>query len=82
MTERILTPTDLYNEIVKVTKPDEIGNWTSDLQCRVTDATRAVIDRYEYKHLVTSFRSATDGKLWYEIPFAFAPWWSDPHKYT
>lgn len=80
--EKILTPTDLYDEIVKVAQPEEIGHWTSDLQCKVTDATKAVIDRYEYKHLVTSFRSVIDGQLWYEIPFAFAPWWSNPHKYT
>lgn len=78
----IESPADLYDEIVKVVQPDQIGNWTSDLQCKVTDRTRAVIEKYKYKHLVTMFHSVIDGTLWYEIPFAFSPWWSDPEKYT
>ena len=81
-TRLIETPDELYAEIVKVTDESERGNWTSDLQCKVTTATQSVIKRYRYRHLVTTFHSATDRTLWYEIPFAFAPWWSDPHKYT
>lgn len=79
---RIDTPAELYDEIVKVTTEDQRGNWTSDLQCKVIPETEAVIKRYKYKHLVTTFRSAIDRTLWFEIPFAFAPWWSNPHKYT
>lgn len=79
---RIDSPADLYDEIVKVTDESERGNWTSDLQCKVTKATTKVVERYSYKHLVTTFHSAIDCTLWYEIPFAFTPWWSDPHKYT
>ena len=71
----IENPADLYDEIVKVVQPDQIGSWTSDLQCKVMKDTTAVIDRYKYKHLVTTFRSAIDGTLWYEIPFAYTPWW-------
>ena len=78
----IETPNELYDEIVKATSEDQRGNWTSDLQCKVTKATSRVIERYKYRHLVTTFHSAIDHTLWYEIPFAFAPWWSDPHKYT
>ena len=78
----IETPTELYDEIVKVCKPDQIGSWTSDLQCKVTPETQAIIQRYQYRHLVTTFHSALDHTLWYEIPFAFKPWWSDPHKHT
>lgn len=78
----IETPIELYDEIVKVTTEGQRGNWTSDLQCKVTKETMRVIDRYHYKYLVTTFHSALDGTLWYEIPFAFTPWWSDPHKYT
>ena len=66
----IETPNELYDEIVKVTSEDQRGNWTSDLQCKVTKDTARVIERYQYRHLVTTFH------------FAFAPWWSDPHKYT
>lgn len=78
----IASPAELYEEIVKVTTPEQRGNWCSDLQCRVTRDTERVIDRYQYRHLVTSFHSRIDGTLWYEIPFAFTPWWNNPHKYT
>ena len=78
----IESPNELYEEIVKVTAPEERGNWTSDLQCKVTHTTMRVIDRYKYKHLVTRFHSAIDGTLWFEIPFAFKPWWDDPYKHT
>ena len=82
MTGDLHSPIDLYNEIVKVAKPDEIGNWTSDLQCKATKAVSEIINRYEYRHMVTMFHSAIDGSIWYEVPFAFAPWWSNPYKYT
>ena len=76
----IANPDELYDEIVKVTTPEQRGNWTSDLQCKVTKVTEAVIDRYRYNHLVTSFHSAIDGTLWYEIPFAYTPWWEGKCK--
>jgi len=78
----IETPNELYEEILKVTTPEQRGNWTADLQCKVTNETETVIDRYKYRHLVTTFLSAIDHTLWFEIPFAFTPWWSDPNKYT
>lgn len=74
----IKTPAELYDEIVKVTSKDQRGNWCSDLQCKVTEATEDVIERYAYKHLVTTFHSAIDRTLWYEIPFAYTPWWNYP----
>ena len=77
---KIENPSDLYSEIVNVAKSDQIGNWTCDLQCKVTKDTTAVINRYKYKHLVTTFHSAIDGTLWYEIPFAYNPWWEERCK--
>lgn len=73
----IETPDDLYREIMKVTKPDEVGHWISDLQCKVTHETQALIKRYKYKKLVTRFISAIDGTDWYEIPFAYTPYWDE-----
>ena len=78
--ERIPGPTELYEEIVKVAKPEEIGHWVSDLQCKVTPDTQVVVDRYDYKHLVTTFHSAIDNTLWFEIPFAFVPFWKGEVK--
>lgn len=46
----------------------------SDLYTPVTDATNSLIARYYYRQMVTTFRDA-DGALWYEIPFAYLPFW-------
>lgn len=78
----IRSPAELYDEIVKVAKPEEIGNWMSDLECKVTDATTAVVNQYKYRRQVMIFHSMIDGTLWYDIPFAFTPWRNDPKKYT
>lgn len=78
----INTLKELYDKIVEVTTEDQRGNWTSDLHCKVTKDTMRVIDQYKYRHFVKVFHSAIDGTLWYEIPFAFTPWWSDPYKHT
>lgn len=50
-------------------------NHESDLYVPVTDATRAIIERYEFKDSVTTFRSTLIGGLWYDIPFAYLPYW-------
>lgn len=49
----------------------------SDLYAKVTDASRAIIGTYiKSAPLISStFRSRLDGELWFEIPFAYQPWW-------
>lgn len=74
----IQNPMELYDEIMKVTKPEEISSWTSDLQCKVTPKTKEVVQRYAYKHLVTKFKRDED--MWYEIPYAYKPWWEGGYK--
>lgn len=73
--EKITSPAVLYDEIVKVTKPEERSHWTSELQVKATDEVDELLHRYEYAHQVFAFRDMIDGELWYEIPFAYKPWW-------
>lgn len=47
----------------------------SDLYIPVNDDTRKLICRYDFKCNVTSFFSHTDKKRWYDIPFAYHPFW-------
>jgi len=47
----------------------------SDLYIPVCGATRELIKKYEHRQNVTVFRSEKDGKQWYDIPFAFMPYW-------
>ena len=52
-----------------------LDNHESDLYAKVTDDSRAIIAKYAYRTNVRIFRSQIDGTLWYDIPFAYAPWW-------
>lgn len=43
----------------------------SDLYAEVTDISSKIIAKYPFKCNVTRFRSNIDGKLWFDIPFAY-----------
>ncbi len=51
----------------------KIDHKGSDLYIPVTDETRKLVSDYEYKQGVTTFTSQIDGGLWYDIPFAYDP---------
>ena len=58
-------------EIVK-DKNIEYYNHYSDLYLYVTDETIKIIDNYAYKTNVKNFINETDGKLMFDIPFAYS----------
>lgn len=43
----------------------------SDLYALVCDDSFKIVEGYQFKENVTMFRSKVDGKLWYDIPFAY-----------
>lgn len=47
----------------------------SDLYVEVTPESQKIIDNYIFKSNVTKFRSQVDQKLYFDIPFAFDPFW-------
>ena len=49
----------------------EFDTHCSDLYLYVTDETKDLINDYEFKVNVTTFKSAIDGRLMYDIPFAY-----------
>ena len=51
------------------------SNHASDLYIPVNEDTTKLIAEYEYKCNVTKFVSQIDGKVWFDVPFAFIPWW-------
>lgn len=55
----------------------EIDNHESDLYIPVTTETRNLVHMYEYRQNVTVFTSQIDGKPWFDIPFAYEPWWQN-----
>lgn len=52
-----------------------LSHHESDLYAKVTPESRAIISTYEFKKNVTTFASQIDHDLWYDIPFAFDPFW-------
>jgi hypothetical protein len=47
----------------------------SDLYIKATPAARELLKRY--KHSFSAFTSQIDGSLWFDVPFAFDPWWEE-----
>lgn len=68
----------LYNQIVAL--GIEHSNHESDLYIPVNDQTRELIKGYEFKSNVTMFKSSIDGKPWYDVPFAYLPYWESKSK--
>jgi hypothetical protein len=66
-------------EIVK-SEGIDYSNHESDLYIPVTERTKELIKDYEFKTNVTTFVSNIDQKLWYDVPFAYLPYWHSKQK--
>lgn len=64
---------DIYEEMKNAGV--EISHHESDLYVPVNETTTEIVSRYEFKDNVTRFISQIDKKPWYDIPFAFNPFW-------
>ena len=66
------------NDIYKAMKDAkvEIDNHCSDLYVPVNEKTRAIVNEYQYKCNVTMFTNQIDGKPWYDVPFAYEPYYA------
>lgn len=53
----------------------KIRNHCSDLYVPVTEETRKIVNSYNFKCNVRTFTSQIDGKPWFNIPFAYDPYW-------
>lgn len=69
----VLAPTTIMQEMIDAGV--EISHHESDLYVKVTPESRAIVEDYEFRCNVTAFRSRVDGELWYDVPFAFDPFW-------
>lgn len=66
---RVISSGELVRELKKVLTKDELDRHETDLYAKVTPESKELVDRYEFKNIVTTFKSALDGTLWYDIPF-------------
>ena len=67
----------IYELAVERMDPLEIDNHESDLYLKKTGISEKLVANYEHKENVTTFPELETGVLWYDIPFAFDPFWKD-----
>jgi hypothetical protein len=67
----MLTSRELWEKV----KGLEHSNHSSDLYIPVNAETMGFIKDYEFRVNVTRFTSNIDGKPWYDVPFAYMPFW-------
>ena len=65
----------LYEKLKAANIP--MSNHYSDLYAKVTPESEKIIFRYEYSNMVRQFISEIDNTLWYDIPFAYQPYWDN-----
>lgn len=68
----------IYKRLLKAGIP--LDNHESDLYAKVTEESERIIKTYEFKENVTRFTSNIDGQRWFDIPFAFDPFWEKKVK--
>lgn len=72
----------LYEELVAA--GCEVGNHESDLHVKCSEKSEAIILYHcllPGSYLTYSqFRSNIDNSRWYEVPFAYDPFWNKPAK--
>lgn len=73
---RVLNGVELWQYIEEYIPKEEIdhhgnGNGLDDLYLKKTRFSEALVDRYQYKDIVSTFTSQIDGNTWYDLPFLY-----------
>ncbi len=68
----------IYEDMVKAGVP--IASHESDLYVKNTPESNLILINYEYRKNVTPFVSKIDNTLWYDIPFAYTPFWDEKER--
>lgn len=70
---------EIYEKAVEQMRPEDIDHHESDLYLRVNPISRKIIEECP-PACVSTFRSAhkeDKGALWYDIAFAYTPFWQE-----
>ena len=66
---------DIYQKAVESMQGNEIDHHQSDLYLKVTPISQELVNNYEFKGNVKRFYSRVDNSSWFDIPFAYSPYW-------
>jgi len=77
--EKKLTASELYAAAVEQLPPEHIDHhsYGSDLYLKVTPTSKKLSASFEGGRYVQIFRDQIDGELWFDIPFAYIPFWEN-----
>lgn len=65
---------NIYEKVIELNI--EFSAYCSDLYIPVNETTIKLVNDYEFKSNVTKFKSNIDSKPWFDIPFAYQPYWT------
>lgn len=68
-----MTSNELFSKIIEL--GISYDSHESDLYIPKTEQTEKLISEYEFKENVTTFISQIEKTTWYDIPFAYIPFW-------
>ena len=66
-----ITPSNIHRILAEGMPEQHISHWYSDLYVKATPYSKEIVNQYEYKRFITTFRDQIDNELWFEIPFAY-----------
>lgn len=69
-----------YEKAVSILPSSCIDHHESDLYLKHSKDTLTLLSEYEYKNQVKPFVSPLDNCVWYDVPFAYVPYWSEKCK--
>jgi hypothetical protein len=67
------TAPSIYERLRAASIP--LDSHESDLYAKVTPESSAIVRAYEHRQNVRVFVSQIDGRPWFDIPFAYQPFW-------
>jgi hypothetical protein len=71
-------PLTIYDQLVAAGVP--LDSHESDLYAKLTEASTAIIRAYPSRDNVRTFVHQVDHTVWYDIPFAYLPFWEARQK--
>ena len=66
---------NIYKQAIMKMSEKDIDHYNSDLYLRVNSISKKLIKEYNFKENVETFVDEIDHELWYDIPFAYLPFY-------
>ena len=66
---------NIYKQALMKMNEKDIDHYNSDLYLRVNSISKKLIKEYNFKENVETFVDEIDHELWYDIPFAYLPFY-------